>query len=599
VRAWDDPEAISTTSWREPPSHLVASMSSDVVVDMGWGRVLFGHTFRSPHAIVDLLRDEAHGSRDICLYARDPHVLVAQAPQEMFVDPSYTYRFTFDRPLPQGHAVAGLAVRSLATRADADAVNRIYLRCAMVPAPVGVLWRNHDVPHLAYLVAEDTRSGEVIGTVTGIDHVAAFGDPEGGTSLWTLAVDPASAVPGVGEALVRALVERFRSAGRAYLDLSVMHDNQPAIALYEKLGFERVPVFAVKRKNAINERLFAGEHEGLDDLNPYARIVAEEALRRGIAVDVLDARAGEMRLSHGGRSLVTRESLSELTTAVAMSRCDDKRHTRRILARAGLPVARGRDATFDDGDHRFMAEVGDVVVKPARGEQGAGVTVGVSSADELDAALALARGHCPEVLIEERVTGDDLRIVVIDREVVAAAVRRPAAVVGTGRHTVRDLVEAQSRRRSAATGGESAIPLDDETARTVEVAGRTLEDVPAEGEELQVRRTANLHTGGTIHDVTDRLHPALAEAAVVAADAIGIPVTGLDMIVLRFDGPDGVFIEANERPGLANHAPQPTVERFVDLLFPATQALPRGRASATGAGTSDGADGAGGAAGRG
>jgi hypothetical protein len=29
-----------------------------------------------------------------------------------------------------------------------------------------------------------------------------------------------------------------------------------------------------------------------------------------------------------------------------------------------------------------------------------------------------------------------------------------------------------------------------------------------------------------------------------------------------------VFIEANERPGLANHEPQPTAERFIDLLFP-------------------------------
>jgi hypothetical protein len=31
-----------------------------------------------------------------------------------------------------------------------------------------------------------------------------------------------------------------------------------------------------------------------------------------------------------------------------------------------------------------------------------------------------------------------------------------------------------------------------------------------------------------------------------------------------------VIIEANERPGLANHEPQPTAERFVDLLFPNT-----------------------------
>jgi GNAT-family acetyltransferase (TIGR03103 family) len=355
-----------------------------------------------------------------------------------------------------------------------------------------------------------------------------------------------------------------------------MHDNGPAIALYEKLGFERVPVFAIKRKNAINERLFVGEHEGLDDLNPYARIIADEALRRGVTVEVLDARSGEMRLSHGGRSIVTRESLSELTTAVAMSRCDDKRHTRRILARAGLPVAAGRNAAFDQSDHDFLADIGEVVVKPARGEQGMGITVGVTTDDELAHALDVARSFCPQVLIEERVAGDDLRIVVIDHDVVAAAVRRPAGVIGTGRHTVRDLVEAQSRRRSAATGGEATIPLDDETARTVEAAGRSLDDVLAEGDRLTVRRTANLHTGGTIHDVTAELHPDLAAAAVEASRAIGIPVTGLDMIVPRADGPDGVFIEANERPGLANHEPQPTAERFVDLLFPTTRALPWG-----------------------
>jgi GNAT-family acetyltransferase (TIGR03103 family) len=571
---WDRDGAISTTSWQQPPEHLVAEMGRDVVVDMGWGRVLFGQTFRSAADIVALLRDEAEGTRDICIYPRDPHVLVARAPQELFVDPSYTYRLWLHRDLPRRDPSRGVVVRALTTREDAEAVNRVYVRCGMVPAPADVLWRNHQTRHITYLAAEDTRSGELVGTVAGIDHAAAFGDPEGGTSLWTLAVDPGTQAPGVGEALVRALVERFRTRRRAYLDLSVMHDNRPAIALYEKLGFERVPVFAVKRKNAINERLFVGEHEGLDDLNPYARIIADEALRRGVAVEVLDARAGEMRLSHGGRSIVTRESLSELTTAVAMSRCDDKRHTRRILARAGLPVAAGRDATFDGADHEFLAEVGEVVVKPARGEQGRGITVGVTTKHDLDNALAVARSFCPEVLIEERITGDDLRIVVIDHEVVAAAVRRPASVVGDGRHTVRELVEAQSRRRAAATGGESAIPLDDETARTVAAAGWSLDDVLGHGERLTVRRTANLHTGGTIHDVTAQLHPDLAAAAVAASQAIDIPVTGLDMIVRSPDEPGGVLIEANERPGLANHEPQPTAERFIDLLFPTTTALP-------------------------
>ncbi|HEY8524016.1 MAG TPA: N-acetylglutaminylglutamine synthetase [Acidimicrobiales bacterium] len=576
VGGWDRDDALSTTSWQEPPEHLIGSMARDVILDMGWGRLLFGQTFLSFDSLVEALRAEAEGRRDICIYPRDPHVLVAQAPQELFVDPSYTYRLWFHQAPATRDPQKALFVRAMSKPEDAAVVNRIYVRCGMVPAPVEVLWANQQSRQVTYLVAEDVASGEIVGTVTGVDHEATFGDPEGGTSLWCLAVDPAARVPGTGEALVRALVDRFRARGRAYLDLSVMHDNAPAIALYEKLGFERVPVFAVKRKNPINERLFAGPRDSFDGLNPYARIVADEAVRRGIAVEVLDLAAGELRLSHGGRSIVTRESLSELTTAVAMSRCDDKRHTRRILSRAGLAVPAGHDATFDEADHEFLAEMEEVVVKPARGEQGQGVTVGIRDDDELDKALQLARRYCEDVLIEQRVPGEDLRVVVIDHEVVAAAIRRPAHVVGTGNHTVRELIEAQSRRRAAATGGESTIPIDDETERTVRDAGWSLTDVLPEGVELTVRRTANLHTGGTIHDVTADLHPELGAAAVTASEALGIPVTGLDLIVPSPTEPEGVFIEANERPGLANHEPQPTAERFIDLLFPTTRALPWG-----------------------
>ena len=42
----------------------------------------------------------------------------------------------------------------------------------------------------------------------------------------------------------------------------------------------------------------------------------------------------------------------------------------------------------------------------------------------------------------------------------------------------------------------------------------------------------------------------------------------MDLLVPDPAAPEHVFIEANERPGLANHEPQPTAERFVDLLFP-------------------------------
>ena len=164
---------------------------------------------------------------------------------------------------------------------------------------------------------------------------------------------------------------------------------------------------------------------------------------------------------------------------------------------------------------------------------------------------------------------------VIDGKVVAAALRMPAEVTGTGTHTVRELIEMQSRRRAAATGGESQIPMDVVTETTVNEEGWSFDDVLPEGTRLRVRRTANLHQGGTIHDVTATVHPELRSVAVGAAEAIGIPVTGIDLVVPDVTAPDYAFIEANERPGLANHEPQPTAKAFVDYLFPGQPGLPQ------------------------
>jgi GNAT-family acetyltransferase (TIGR03103 family) len=542
-------------------------LPENVTVDCGWGRLLFAHTFRELADLAEALRSETQGRRDIALYLRDPHVVLSYAPQELFLDPSHTYRLLLATYRASRRRPKGFVVRRLRTRADALAVNRIYAARRMVPVDPSFMRENRNNRVLTYYVAEDEGTGEVIGSVTGVDHAHAFDDPENGSSLWCLAVDPQAMSPGVGEALVRTLAEHFLARGRAFMDLSVMHDNANAIALYEKLGFQRVPVFALKTRNAINERLFTGPPPD-EQLNPYAMIIINEARRRGIAVEVLDAEAAIFRLTFGGRTINCRESLSDLTSAVAMSRCDDKAVTRRAMVKAGLRVPAQRVAGDKEADEAFLAEHGSVVVKPARGEQGRGITVDVRSAGEVEAAVAAARAHCDTVLLEQCVQGQDLRIVVIDYKVVAAAIRRPAEVTGTGEHTVAELIETQSRRRAAATGGESRIPMDAETERCVRSNGWSLDDVLPAGIRLPVRKTANLHTGGTLHDVTDRLHPALVTAAVKAARMLEIPVVGLDLLVPGPDRPDYVIIEANERPGLANHEPQPTAERFVDLLFP-------------------------------
>ena len=563
--------SLSLKSWQSATGPDAVSLKNDTVVEMGWGRIIFGHTFQSNHALYDTICKEGTNKRDIAFYLRDPHVLLSMGPDKLFMDPSHTYRLWFHDYRPGRKRWPTFTVRRLSMKSDAEAVNRIYRSRKMVAADTGFYLDKTASRLRTYLVAEELKSRRIIGTVTGLDHVEAFNDPESGASLWCLAVDPQAKAPGVGEAMVRHLAEHYMARGRSYIDLSVMHDNAEAIALYEKLGFQRVPVFCIKRKNQINEPFFTASAPE-EKLNPYARIITDEARRRGIGVEVLDEEHNYFKLMHGGRSMVCRESLTELTSAIAMSRCDDKRLTHGLLRAAGLKVPRQFTVNVDDGESNasVLEELKRVVVKPARGEQGNGISVDVRSPEALEKAVAWAGQYCPDVIIESYMQGEDLRLIVIDQQVVAAAVRRPPVIVGTGRHSISELIQKYNRRRASATDGESRIPLDEETRRCIRQAGHNLDDVITAEKKIKVRKTANLHTGGTIEDVTDILHPTLVEAAEQAATVLNIPVTGLDMIVPDLKGPEYVIIEANERPGLANHEPQPTAERFIDLLFPQT-----------------------------
>ncbi len=311
------------------------------------------------------------------------------------------------------------------------------------------------------------------------------------------------------------------------------------------------------------------------EIDPSSRLILEEAERRGIACEILAPRAEWFRLRHGDRSIVCRESLSELTNAVALSRCDDKRTTTRLLREAGLRTPEQVQAGTPSANEEFLRELGALVVKPARGEQGRGVSVGVTTPETLEAAIQRAAEVGRPVLLEECVRGEDLRLVVIDHELVAAAARRPPQVTGDGERTVLALIERESSLRKEATDGTCEIPIDAETRRCVAGAGYALTDVLPAGHTVLVRGTANVHQGGTIRDVTRLVHPALVDVARRASRALDIPVVGLDLIVPALDGAEYWIIEANERPGLANHDPQPTAARFVDLLFPETRGARR------------------------
>jgi len=565
-------KSATLSNWTSNATERYNQFKKRVSLNFGWGKLIFAHSFDNQQEIARELLDEKPDERNIAFYVPDPHVLLSQAPQDIFLDPSHTFRCWLDEYKVSPAPASKIIISKLRHKEDVESINRIMQQLNMVQIKEDVAWEMRNSSAVTILLAEEIGSGQIVGSVMGVDHLVAFNDPDNGSSLWALAVDPFSVQPGFGEALVRSLIEHYISRNRAYLDLSVMHDNRPAINLYNKLGFERIPVFSIKKKNSINEPLYTGESDE-SGLNPYAMIICKEAKRRGIQVDVIDAEYGLFTLSFGGYQVSCRESLSDLTSAISMNNCDNKHLTLRRLKKAGLNVPDQQLAESEERNRVFLQKQGRIVVKPACGEQGKEISVGIRDENDMAHAIQEAGTFCNLVLLEEMLPGKDLRIVVIDHEVVAAAVKEPPVVVGDGTYSVRDLIKKQSMRRSAQTDGESQIPMDQETERCVVMAGYQMDDILPADRILQVRKTANLHTGGKLVDVTNELHPEIGSAAVKASEVLKIPVTGLDFMVADVSQPQYSIIEANERPGLANHEPHPTAARFIDLLFPNSKPL--------------------------
>lgn len=230
---------------------------------------------------------------------------------------------------------------------------------------------------------------------------------------------------------------------------------------------------------------------------------------------------------------------SPIASGVALSICSYKETTRRLLAKAGIPVAAGRvfspkhvEAALDYADHIGYP----VVCKPVAGLRGIGVITDIKSRQELKEALDLyskSQLGNDDFVIEEQVPGEDYRIVIIDGEVVASVVREAASVEGSGIHTVADLIEYKNRaRRKNPHLSSRLIPLSDAVEYQLSHAGLTYASIPEAGQKVTVANSANLSQGGDSFEVAAELHPTIKELAVKAVEAIpGLGFCGLDMLI--------------------------------------------------------------------
>ncbi|MBY0488416.1 MAG: cyanophycin synthetase [Gemmatimonadaceae bacterium] len=289
-----------------------------------------------------------------------------------------------------------------------------------------------------------------------------------------------------------------------------------------------------------------------------------------------------IQLGYGCRQQRIQATITGRTPHIAVELASDKEETNRILARLGLPVPKQRLVQTAERAVAAAERIGyPVVTKPYNGNHGRGVSVGLTTSDEVQAGFARAQEISRSVIVESFITGHDHRLLVVNGELVAASKREPGKVTGDGVHTIEELVAITNLDPRRGIGHEKVLTqleLDEQALTLLAKRGLTPASVPGAGEDVHLRLTANLSTGGTAVDVTDVIHPDNAEMAVRAIQAIGLDVGGVDFlspdITQSYKDIGGAICEVNAAPGFRMHMapsegkPRDVAAAVIDMLFP-------------------------------
>lgn len=314
---------------------------------------------------------------------------------------------------------------------------------------------------------------------------------------------------------------------------------------------------------------------------PSTKAILDACSRLGIPYQRLDD-GSLYQLGYGCRQRRIQASITDSTGCIGVEIAGNKQLTRKLLNEAAIPVPHGQIVESEEEMAEWFGKFGPgVVVKPCQGNQGKGVSLNLGDEKSVLAAYHLAKFYDSQVIIEEHVCGNNYRLLVIGERMAAAAQKIPPMVVGDGKSSIEELINLENQNPLRGDSHENyltKIKIDSVMVLDLLRQGLELSSVPAAGEQIMLRQSANLSTGSTAEDVTDQVHRDNAELAVYAARVLGLEVAGIDLVIeditRSYKEQNGKIIEINAAPGLRMHLkpssgqPRDVGEEIVQTLFP-------------------------------
>ncbi len=317
------------------------------------------------------------------------------------------------------------------------------------------------------------------------------------------------------------------------------------------------------------------------------KFIVQEAERLGIIWKAIPGtRIIELTL-HNHLEYFTAQ-ISGHTSALAYLIANNKDATKSMLERCGVETPRGaiftRKSALAYQKKLFERLVKPLVVKPRDGAHGMEVYLHITSLSDMQKKLKRVLSKYSSAIVEEMKEGEEYRIVLTREKVIAVTRRIPANVVGNGKQSIKQLVDEKNKdpRRGDSFLNHALlkIKLNKTSYTLIKKQGfASIDDIPTKGQQVFLRETSNMSTGGDSIDVTDLVHESVKTIALQAINAIpGLAFAGLDFITIDITKPQTestyTVLEINKSPGIFfQYMPylgksRPAPREFLRVLFP-------------------------------
>jgi D-alanine-D-alanine ligase-like ATP-grasp enzyme len=291
-----------------------------------------------------------------------------------------------------------------------------------------------------------------------------------------------------------------------------------------------------------------------------AQVILEALLKKGIKFEVISRRFNLLKIYYREKYLYIKTTSFPVNNQPSCTIANNKFLTKKILQGFNIPVPKSwLVRTSSQAKKLIMAKkMFPCVLKPAEGAHGRQVYANIESIKEFNELLPLVFTESKrrnDVLIEEYIPGKDYRLLVVNDKVSAVMERIPAHVIGDGYRNIRQLVWKYNQNPLIGKKFEKPlckIIINGEVKRNLKKLGKKFTSIPLIKEKIVLRQNANISTGGVGKDVTDKVCQSVKDLAIQATKAIGMVISGVDIIYNQQSG-KAYVLELNDTPGIDIH----------------------------------------------